>query len=158
MLLVVPRNFGMTAEGFVVNIASFGRRLRRHLAAMPLAERLILESSDGQSLPQLPAKSATAAERQAAREQAARAVSSLPLRFSDGCSRCPLFRFCRDEVRVTAAVVATGSEVAAFAGDVGTVDYALELARNQRAPRTVSEAYVAKSYGRAVRALSKLGL
>lgn len=69
---------------------------------------------------------------------------------------CPLFRFCRDEARMSGAVTATGSAVAEVCGDVQTVDAALQLASGQIAPNSAAEAAVASHLGRAAAVAARL--
>lgn len=149
VLLVLARDFSLTPVGFVRDIASTVRRLRRRLASLPATADLAAVIPAGLSLPAFPARDATGDERRAAARRTADAVGALPCKFGDGCMSCPLFRFCRDEARTGGSVTATGSAVAEVCGDVATVDTALALAEGHRIPTSPAEAAVAVHLGRA---------
>lgn len=156
VLLILARDFSLSPVGFVRDIAPIVRRLRRRLASLPATAELAAAIPPGMSLPSLPAKGATGPECRVIASQVADTVSALACRFGDGCMSCPLFRFCRDEARLTGAVTATGSAVAEVCGDVTTVDAALRLAAGTTAPRTPAEVAVAGHLGRAAAVAARL--
>jgi hypothetical protein len=148
-LLVLPRNFSLTATGETVDVAPQVRRLRRTLDAFPVPSTLVDQVPAGVALPALPPAGAGTAEWAGAAAQAADAVSALPPRFGDGCLSCGLFSFCRAEQDASATVARTGTAAANLCGDVATVPAALDLAHGRRAPTTSAERAVAADLGRA---------
>ena len=149
VLLVVTKNFTLDPEGFLRDIASNVRRLRRRLNSLPATGELAAAIPAGISLPPLPGRSATPDDRRRAALETADAVVALACRFGDGCSSCPLFRFCRDQARASGAVTAAGSAVAEVCGDVRTVDAALQLGAGTVTPANPAESAVAAHLGRA---------
>jgi hypothetical protein len=156
VLLVLPRDFTFQPDGHIVEVVSNVRRLRRQLSALPDASALADALAPGVSLPSLPTKGASAMELEAARIQAAAAVGAIDPRFGDGCTTCPLFRFCRDESRAAGSVAALGSAIAADLGDVTTIEEALALARGERLPSTPAEQAVQAALGAALDQLRRL--
>jgi hypothetical protein len=152
VLLVVPANFSFTPVGYRTSVRSRVSRLRRQLASLPAASTIAEALPDDLVLPAAPGRTATVAERDVARRQAAEVVSAISPLFGDGCPTCPLFRFCRDEARSSGAVDALGSAITADIGDVATVDAALALARGEQTPTSPPEAAVAETLSRAMRA------
>jgi hypothetical protein len=143
-LLVMPKNFGLTPTGAVLDVAPQRRRLRRLLAAAPPA-----------TLPLPAAVPDDPAERRAAGDRAAAAIRALPSRFGDGCLNCPLFGFCRTERGDT--VERLGTDAANLCGQVATVEDALALAHGDRTPAGPEQVAVAAGLARAARALALAG-
>jgi hypothetical protein len=156
VLLVLTRDFSLSPVGFVRDIASSVRRLRRRLNSLPATAELAAVIPADLSLPALPGRRAAAEERRSAATEVAEVVSAIGSRFGDGCMSCPLFRFCRDEARMSGAVTATGSAVAEVCGDVQTVDAALDLASGLATPNCAAEAAVASHLGRAAAVAGRL--
>lgn len=156
VLLILPRNFSFTPVGFSLDVRARVNRLRRQLAALPSAVAIADGLDPMVALPTMPGSKATVDEVAAARTEASRAVSAIAPVFGDGCTSCPLFRYCRDEARSSGAVAAVGSAVAADCGDLGSVDEVLDLARGNRAPGSILEEAVAATYSRALRAVAAL--
>jgi hypothetical protein len=148
-LLVLPRNFTLTATGELVDVAPQARRLRRALDAFPEPATLVARVPPGVALPALPARDAAPSLRAAAVEQATEAVSALPPRFGDGCPSCGLFAFCRAEQQATGSVARVGTAAANRCGEVATVGAALGLAHGRRAAAGPAERAVAADLGRA---------
>ncbi len=149
VLLILTRDFGLAPVGFVRDIAPTVQRLRRRLAAVPATAELVASLPVGLSLPPLPSKHAGDNERDLARRTAADTVSAMPRRFGDNCISCPLFRYCRNEARVTGEVAVIGSAGTELCGDAGTVAEVLGLARSTRRPTTPAEDAVARQLRRA---------
>jgi hypothetical protein len=156
VLLVLTRDFTLNPVGFVYDIASKVRRLRRRLDNLPATAELAASIPAGVSLPTPPGRGSSSAEWARAARQAADAVSALDCRFGDGCMSCTLFRFCRDEARASGAVNATGSAVAEVCGDVATVATALHLADGTITASTPAESAVASHLGRAAAVADRL--
>lgn len=147
VLLVMPRNFGLTPTGAVLDVAPQRRRLRRLLAAASPLE-----------LPPLPdAVPDDPAQRRAAGDRAGAAIRALPSRFGDGCLNCALFAFCRAERTAAGAVERLGTVAANLCGQVDTVDEALALAHGDCPPNGAEQAAVAAGLARAARALALAG-
>lgn len=148
-MLVLPRNFSLTATGQLLDVTPQVQRLRRTLAAFPKPSTLASRAPVSVSLPALPARDAGAAVHTEAAEQAAEAVSALPARFGDGCTSCGLFSFCRGEQQASGSVARLGTSAANLCGDVGTVEAALDLAHGRRVALSATERAVAAHLGRA---------
>jgi hypothetical protein len=148
-LLVLPRDFGLSATGDKLDVAPQVRRLRRTLAEFPSPATLGRRVPESVALPAVPGSSASPAEWAAAAEQAVEAVSAVPSRFGDGCPGCPLFAFCRSEQQAAGSVARLGSAAVNLCGDVGTVAAALDLAHGRRVPTSATEQAVGAELGRA---------
>lgn len=150
-LLVLPKNFGLTPVGHVIDLTSRVGRLRKQLASRPDDAEIADLLPDGLALPLLPHPTrATDAELAAARPALAAAFSALPAHFSDSCLACPTFRFCRDEAVRTGAVAQLGSTASNACGNVTLISTALALAHGGRHPDGEAEQALADHLRRAV--------
>jgi hypothetical protein len=148
-LLVLPRDFTLVAAGQALDVAPQVRRLQRTLAAFPAPPALARQVPASVALPAMPEQAAAPPAWDHAAAQAVEAVSALPARFGDGCSGCPLFRFCRSEQQAAGSVARLGSAALNLCGEIGTVAAALDLAHGRRVPTSATEQAVGAELGRA---------
>lgn len=148
VLIVLPQDVFFRPVGLTVDAAMQVRRLRRQLAAVPEAAAVLDGLPDGVALPALPGRDAAVALQIAARTAAGTALSALPAKFCDGCTTCPMFRFCRTEAETQQLTSRLGSQVAGTCGGVTTISEALDLGAGRRRPETPAEAAVADLLGR----------
>lgn len=125
-LLVLPRNFGLTPVGTRLDVAPQARRLHWMLSRLPY-----IQLPDGDLLEEL---------------------ARFDARFGDGCPRCPLYTFCREQQQRSGSVARAGAAVANLCGPVGTAAHALALAHGERAPQTEAEQAIAAELARAAQA------
>jgi hypothetical protein len=157
-VLVLPKNFGLTPVGHLVDLATRVRRMQAQLETRPSDADLAALIPAGMTLPALPKVTKTAhPAKRAAQDEAVAAVApavqaafdSLPPRFGDGCVSCPAFVRCRDEVARTGGVASLGTNAVNACGSVTAVRTALDLADGTRAAGTGAEAALADSLARA---------
>lgn len=156
-LLVMTRDFTLEASGSLLDLRPQVQRLERVLANFPHVTQLAAQIPTAVSLPSLPGRDTSQAERRAASAQAREAVGALPMRFGDGCAGCPLLDFCRGQAQREGSVAQLGTEAANICGDVTTVTEALALAAGTRTPATAAEKAVAEELRRAAIAVQLAG-
>lgn len=142
VMIVLPENLTFRATAAVVNTETQVRRLRRQLAEVPHATRVLASLPSGTALPPLP-NLKDEIETAAARVSASETLAQLPPRFSDGCVSCPLFRFCREEADCQQLVARLGIAAAGDCGNITTISAALDLAAGHRSPSNPGEAAAA---------------
>jgi hypothetical protein len=147
-MIVLPENLSFRPTAVTIDIDIYVRRLRRQLASIPRAVEILDAIPAGTQLPAHPADGAEADELSAAATAAREALASLPPRFTDGCTSCPLFRHCRDEAELHCSTARLGSAVAGACGNVTDITAALDLAEGRRAAADISEAAVAANLAR----------
>ncbi|MCG7964458.1 MAG: hypothetical protein N0E54_17280, partial [Candidatus Thiodiazotropha taylori] len=155
VMIILPENLSFSATASVVDTSVQVRRLRRQLNEVPHTARILAGLPPGSCLPPLPRSNSSeeiAPSRAAARE----ALSALPCRFGDGCTSCPLFRFCRQEAAGQRLVARLGTQVAGVCGSVTTVDAALDLAAGRRNPADPGEAAAAEQLARSAAVLASI--
>jgi hypothetical protein len=148
-LLALPENFALAPTGAVLDLAPQVRRLSRALATLAAPDHLTAALSGVPALPD-PAGSAAG---DGAVGMARQALGALPSRFGDGCPRCGLFAYCRDEQEAGDQVARLGSAAANLCGGTATVTDALALAQGDGPATGPAEQALATALARAARAL-----
>lgn len=151
-LVALPENFSLTPTGAVLDLAPQVRRLSRALATLAAPHHLAGALSAAPALPRPPAATGAGDDAEAV-EAARRALGALPSRFGDGCPRCGLFAYCRDEQEAGDQVARLGTAAANLCGGTGTVTDVLALAHGDRAAAGPAEEALATALARAARAL-----
>jgi hypothetical protein len=165
-LLALPENFSLTPTGAVLDLAPQVRRLSRAFTTLAAPDHLTAALATAPALPTPTAVAPTAADRSAVDPVAVevvgrdgvvvaarRAVGALPSRFGDGCPRCGLFAFCRDEEEAADQVARLGTAAANLCGGAGTVTDVLALAHGDRTPTDPAGQALATALSRAAGAL-----
>jgi hypothetical protein len=150
-LLALPENFSLAPTGAVLDLAPQVRRLSRALTTLAAPDHLTTALSGAPALPDPVA--AAGGDGGEAVVVARRALGALPSRFGDGCPRCGLFAYCRDEQEDGDQVARLGSAAANLCGGTGTVTDVLALAHGGRPATGPAEQALATALARAARAL-----
>ena len=156
VMIVLPENLSFRPTAAVIDTQLQVRRLRRQLADVPRAAAIVDALPLGTALPPMPDIS-NAREAAAAQTSVREALAQLPPRFGDGCIRCPLFRFCRDEAEHQQTVARLGNVVAGDCGNITTVRAALDFAAGGRQPTNAGETAAAELLARAKTAIALTG-
>lgn len=159
-LLALPENFSLAPTGAVLDLAPQVRRLSRALTTLAAPDHLTAALATAPALPDPtatgPVDGAAVAGELAGGTvvgAARRALGALPSRFGDGCPRCGLFAYCRDEQEDGDQVARLGSAAANLCGGTGTVTDVLALAHGDRDAAGPAEQALAAALSRAARAL-----